>query len=417
MLGKGLESLIPKKKQRIDDQQPQPGEEKFLSSKPPQPTEHDLRPQSESVGEDSERSRWTERRGLRERKFSSPQEEDFIPSQTNQPQEADDASLNQQPQPGEEKFLSSKPPQPTEHDLRPQSESVGEDSERSRWTERRGLRERKFSSPQDAIFHIEVEKIKPNPHQPRRDFNEESLKELAASIREFGILQPLVISKIEKETDFGANVEYQLIAGERRLMAAKMLGWERVPTIIKKIGQKSNQLEIAITENLQRTDLNPIETGRAYAKLQDEFGLTQREIATRLGKSRETIANTLRLLNLPSEIQEALAKNQINESQARLLLVIEEPTQQQNLFQEILNNNLSVRELRQKISGKRQGTRDKEQGVTVDPEIVNLQEKLAELLGADVKINPPKIIITFYSPEEIQGIIEKLSPNDKTNLT
>jgi len=100
-----------------------------------------------------------------------------------------------------------------------------------------------------------------------------------------------------------------------------------------------------------------------------------------------------------------------------LLLVIEEPTQQQNLFQEILNNNLSVRELRQKISGKRQGTRDKEQGVTVDPEIVNLQEKLAELLGADVKINPPKIIITFYSPEEIQGIIEKLSPNDKTNLT
>jgi len=281
---------------------------------------------------------------------------------------------------------------------------------------------RKVSAATEAIFHIETDKIKPNPHQPRRDFNEESLKELAASIREFGILQPLIVSKIEKEVETGTQVEYQLIAGERRLMAAKMLGWERVPAIIKNISQKSEQLAMAIIENLQRTNLNPIETARAYAKLQDEFGLTQREIAAKIGKSRETIANTLRLLNLPSEIQEAVVKNQINESQARLLLIIEDLTQQQNLFQELLANNLSVRELRSRIRGNKQPITNNQQQITIDPEILNLQEKLTELLGAQVKINPPatgekggKIVITFYSPEEIQGIINKLTMTDDNN--
>jgi len=267
---------------------------------------------------------------------------------------------------------------------------------------------------QDAIFHIEVDKIKPNPYQPRRNFDENALKELAASIQEFGILQPLVVSKIEKETETGTSVEYELIAGERRLMAAKMLGWERVPAIIRKISQKSEQLELAVIENLQRTDLNPIETARAYAKLQEQFGITQREIAQRLGKSRETVANTLRLLNLPTEIQDAVTKNQINESQARLLLIIEEPVQQKNLFNELLNNNLSVRQLRQRVGKKeKQETSDKQQ-VAVDPEINMLQEKLIELLSAPVKIEKSgdggKIIITFYSPEEIQSIIEKLNP-------
>ncbi len=177
----------------------------------------------------------------------------------------------------------------------------------------------------EHIFHLEVEKIKPNPHQPRREFDEELLKDLAASIREFGLLQPIVVSKIEKETDTGTQVEYQLIAGERRLRAAKILGLERVPAIIRSIMKDTEKLEMAIVENLQRENLNAIETARAYAKLQDEFGLTQREVAARLGKSRETIANTLRLLSLPSEIKEAVAKNKINESQARLLLTIEEP--------------------------------------------------------------------------------------------
>lgn len=278
----------------------------------------------------------------------------------------------------------------------------------------------KKTSTADAIFLIEIENIKPNPFQPRKDFNDDSLKELADSIREFGIIQPLIISKIEKETETGTSVEYQLIAGERRLRAAQTLGWEKVPAIIKKIEQKADQLEMAIVENLQRADLTPIETARSYAKLQDEFGLTQREIGTRLGKSRETIANALRLLDLPTEIQDALNKGIINESQARLLLVVSDPLQQQNLFNELLSGNLSVRELRSKI---RQNNLSTNQPTALDIETQYLEEQLAELLSAPVKIHPPrldgesrpgkteqggKVVITFYSPEEIRGMIEKL---------
>ena len=282
----------------------------------------------------------------------------------------------------------------------------------------------------EAVFHVELSKIKPNPHQPRRDFDEESLKELAASIREFGILQPLVVSKIEKETDFGSDVEYQLIAGERRWRAAQMLGLERVPVIVKNVAKDSERLEMAIVENLQRSDLNPIETARAYAKLQDVFGLTQREVASRLGKSRETIANSLRLLNLPQEIQDALAKGKINESQARLLLTVEEAPTQKALLEDLLNNNLSVRELRGRIRKNRPSSDQQSDFAAagellkaVDPEILNFQEQLAELLGAQVKIEKTdksgKIIITFYSPEEIQGIIKKLDNRqnqDQINL-
>ena len=374
-LGKGLSSLIPKK---TNIQQP-PQEENFATSKSPQPIipleekpavllEKNQQPNKEEVG------------GFRAEALGAP------PSLV--------------------------------------SDEVGIGGARAqaaarRWSEPTAGSVRKPATD-TAIFHIEVDKIKPNPHQPRRNFDETALKELAASIQEFGILQPLVVSKIEKENEMGTSVEYELIAGERRLMAAKMLGWERVPAIIRKIFQKSEQLELAVIENLQRENLNPVETARAYAKLQDEFGITQREIATRLGKSRETIANTLRLLNLPTEIQDAVAKGQINESQARLLLIIEEPLQQQNLFKELLNNSLSVRQLRQRVGKKGKQTTSDMQHTTVDPEIVDLQEKLTELLGADVKINPPagveksgKIVITFYSPEEIQGIIDKISSNDK----
>lgn len=267
----------------------------------------------------------------------------------------------------------------------------------------------------ESIFHIEVEKIKPNPHQPRRDFNPESIKELAESIREHGIIQPLLVSKLEKDTETGTSVEYQLIAGERRLQAAKMIGLERVPAIIRKLTQKSEGLELAIIENLQRADLNSIETARAYSKLQDEFNLTQREIAARLGKSRETIANALRLLNLPSEIQEAVSQNQINESQARLLLAVNDINEQQKLFNEILNQNLSVREIRSRVNKTGQQQTANSQQKTIDPETINLEEQLKELLGAPVKIerkdNSGKIIITFYSSEEIQGIIQKLNPH------
>ncbi len=268
----------------------------------------------------------------------------------------------------------------------------------------------------NAVFQIETDKIKPNPYQPRKNFDEESLKELAASIREFGIIQPIVVSKIEKETENGTAVEYQLIAGERRLLAAKMAGLERIPAIIRRVSHGQEQMELAIVENIQRANLNPIETARAYARLSDEFRLTQREIAVRVGKSRETIANVLRLLNLPTEIQNAVAENKINESQARLLLMIDDANQQKIFFGDLLNKNLSVRELRGKIRkiNQRPETGD-ERPKIIDPEIHDLEERLKDLFGAPVKIEKSgdegKIIISFYSPEEIKGIIEKIKFN------
>ncbi len=370
MLGKGLESLIPKKQNIQSPQQNQ------------QTSQQQPLKEVDNFRKDDERN-------LAPKKSVSEAERAWFPSEERE----------------------------SEAESQGASASLGRETPSFRGAR---LSSKKLSA-EDSIFYIETEKIKPNPHQPRRDFNEESLKELASSIREHGIIQPIVVSKIENETDFGTTVEYQLIAGERRLRAAKLAGLERVPTIIKNIIKDAEHLELAIIENLQRADLNSIETARAYAKLQDVFGLTQREVAQRLGKSRETIANTLRLLNLPTEIQEAVARNKINESQARLLLIISDPLQQQNLFNEIISSNLSVRELRNRIKKPAQSSILNPQSlIQIDPEIHHLQEQLAELLSAKVKIEPfgntqgkgGKIIIDFYSPEEIEGIIKKLLPGN-----
>ncbi len=264
------------------------------------------------------------------------------------------------------------------------------------------------------IFHIEVEKIKPNPYQPRKVFDEAQLRELAASIAEFGILQPLVVSKIEHVTEHGTEVEYQLIAGERRLLASKMVGLPRVPVVVRRVPEEREKLELAIVENLQRANLNAIETARAYAKLQDQFGLTQREVAARLGKSREVVANTVRLLGLPSNIQEAISQGVLSESQGRLLLAIAEPMQQQTLFEDIIRNNLSVRELKNRIGrlgGKSQVTGHGSQ-VETDPETQAYQQQLELFFGTKVRLERKgasgKIEIEFYSPDDLRGILEKL---------
>ncbi|MCP6720309.1 MAG: ParB/RepB/Spo0J family partition protein [Patescibacteria group bacterium] len=254
---------------------------------------------------------------------------------------------------------------------------------------------------QDAVFHIEVEKIKPNPYQPRRDFNEESLAELAQSIRELGIIQPLIVTKVEKETETGADVEYQLVAGERRLMAAKLAGLERVPAVVKQINLHRAKLEIALVENIQRSNLNSLERARGYARLQDEFGLTQRDISTRVGKSRETVANTLRLLNLPTQIQEALAQNKINESQARTLLAISDISEQNRIFQNLLAGQVSV-----------QGIREEQESRSADPEKKYWERRLEEHFGAPVKVmrrnGKGKMVVRFHSNEEWRGILDKL---------
>jgi len=265
-------------------------------------------------------------------------------------------------------------------------------------------------SKSESVFQIETEKIKPNPYQPRRDFREEELRELSQSIREFGIIQPLIVSKIIKETEFGAEVHYQLIAGERRLLAAKILGLERVPAIVKDIDAERMKLEMALIENLQRSDLNPLEAARAYARLQDEFGLLQREIAVRVGKSREVIANTLRLLNLPLEIQEALRQGKINESQARTLLSINDAGEQKRVFENLLHQKMSVRALREEAIKPK----------IIDPEQNYWERRLEEKLGAPVKLikqgDKGKVIVQFYSEEEYRALLDKLLGNSKEEI-
>jgi ParB family chromosome partitioning protein len=271
-------------------------------------------------------------------------------------------------------------------------------------------REKRNKIETESVFHIEIEKIKPNPFQPRKVFSEDQIRELANSIREFGILQPLVVTKVVKETESGTEVNYQLIAGERRLIAAKILGFERVPVIIRNFEDKREKLEAALIENLQRENLNPIEEARAYARLQDDFGLTQREIAIRVGKSREVVANRLRLLKLPSDIQLALANGKINESQARVLLAASDPQLQTQAFADFANEKLRVRGLEEKIKRPK----------FIDPQIQYWARKLEETLGVPVKISKHggrgKMVIQFFSDEEWRGILQKLlgeNPNEE----
>ena len=271
------------------------------------------------------------------------------------------------------------------------------------------------SEKKDYIFYLEVEKIKPNPYQPRRNFEPESLKELANSIKEYGILEPLVVTRIQKETEQGLDVEYQLIAGGRRLEAAKLIGVLRVPAIIKEIDD-AGALAMALIENLQRQDLNPIERARAFARLVEEFRLTHHEVAQRLGKSREFVTNTLRLLKLSSEIQQIIEQGKLSEAHARLLLVIENPEQQKTFLQEILNKELSVKEATEIIKNlENQGRILTSRRLRKQPapaEAKFLAEKLEEKLGTKVGVKTRKhggeILIPFHSSEDLSNLQRKL---------
>jgi len=303
-------------------------------------------------------------------------------------------------------------PKEEEHSLTTEiPPEIGQDEEsyQSEESERQG-EEPKIEG---TVFQIEIDKIEPNPHQPRKDFNENSLRELATSIREFGVLQPLVVSKVEGESDTGLNVHYELVAGERRLKAAEIAGLHTVPVIVRKETGDREKLELAVIENIQRSDLNPIEFARAVARLQDEFGLTQREISTRLGKSREVIANAVRLLGLPTEIQNAVAEGKISESHARLLLSIGDQALQSEVFEEILKFNLNVRETDARIKRGRGAKIESRDSITqINPEIESLKGRLEEFLGTKVNLKSSgssgKLTINFYSPEELEMIVDKV---------
>lgn len=283
----------------------------------------------------------------------------------------------------------------------------------------------------DSIFWIEVDKIEPNPYQPRREFNELELKSLADSIRQYGVLQALVVTRKEyQKPDGGLGVKYELIAGERRLRASKLAGLREVPVLIK-AGEDDDllKLELAIIENIQREDLNPIDRARAFDRLVKEFGFKHAVIAKKVGKSREYVSNTLRLLSLPSDMQEALSQGKITEGHTRpLLMLIDRPEEMNVLFKEIMIKKLTVRET-EAIARRIAYDKVRKKKLAYDPELVDLEEKLREKLGTRVQIERKetggKVMIDFFSNEDLRSLIaliessnadiQATNPNEKLN--
>jgi ParB family chromosome partitioning protein len=253
------------------------------------------------------------------------------------------------------------------------------------------------------IEEIEVERIEPNRFQPRMAFEPHKMSELVASIKEKGIIQPIIVRR--------SGDGYELVAGARRLRAAQEAGLKRIPAIIKEI-RENESLEVALIENIQRQDLNPIEEAEAYQKLISHFHLTHEEIATRVGKDRSSITNSLRLLQLPPQIQGWVREGRISSGHARALLGLESTLEQMDVGERIIEGELSVRQTESLI---RRIKKDKKRGlrsVKKDPSIERCEEELMGLLGTKVMIEPGRkrgrIIIEYYSLEDLERIVEAL---------
>jgi ParB family chromosome partitioning protein len=262
---------------------------------------------------------------------------------------------------------------------------------------------------------IPIADIRPNPHQPRRFFDEERIAELAESVRRQGILQPLIVRKLDQG--------YELIIGERRLRAAQRAGLDRVPVIVKE-ATDAESMEMALVENIQREELTPIEEALAYRQLMDELHLTQEEVAARVGKSRPVITNLLRILNLPDEIKDEVDRGHLSVGHARALLALEAPEQQVDMARQIMRHGLSVRETETLVA---QHTVRPEGPALLEPppapspddsmirrniHIVALEEELTRTFGTKVRLRPKKrggrIEIEYYSNEELEGIVNRL---------
>jgi len=271
----------------------------------------------------------------------------------------------------------------------------------------------------DSIFWIETEKIKPNPYQPRREFEEKALRDLAESIRMYGVLQPLVVTRKEvPKSDGGFSVEYELISGERRLRASKLVGIATLPAIIRTDADDSRiKLELAIIENLQREDLNPVDRARSFERLAKEFHLKHTDIAAKIGKSREYVSNSLRILALPEEIVTALSEGKISEGHTRPLLMLSDRKEEQaTLFREIMVKHVTVREselIARKIAVERARKPERK----FNPEILEFEKKIGETLGTRVHVehrqNGGKIMIDFFSEDDLKNILA-LMTNTKT---
>ena len=256
---------------------------------------------------------------------------------------------------------------------------------------------------------IELDRIKPNPFQPRQSFDDGRLQELALSIKEHGVLQAVVVSP-------SSEGDYILVAGERRCRAAKIAGLRAIPAVVKMLDRKA-MLEIALIENLQREDLNPVEEAQAYRRLMQEYNYTQEELARRIGRSRPSIANSIRLLSLQTEVMDLLIKGEITAGQVRPLLSISDPRQQYEAAMQIIEEGLSAREaekLATLINTRVRKERNQDHSGAQDPLHAELQLQIQRCLGTKVRFKQGKsggtIEIFYYSEEDLERLVSKLLP-------
>lgn len=257
------------------------------------------------------------------------------------------------------------------------------------------------------VTEINLKDIKKNPYQPRKNIDDEKLKEMLQSIREHGVIQPVLVRKVDQG--------YELVAGERRMRAAQLAKLEKIPAVIRDFNE-NEMLEISLIENIQRENLNPLEEAEAYKRLMEEFGFNQEKIAERLGKSRPVIANTLRLLSLEEKVKSYLKEGKISAGHARALASIEEMELQREVAEEILKKNLTVRKVEEVLQQLKKKKEKEEipppKKPKADPFLLDLEEKLCRYFGTKVKIvegkNKGKVEIEYYSPGELERIAEKL---------
>lgn len=253
---------------------------------------------------------------------------------------------------------------------------------------------------ESADLSVAIYRIRPNPRQPRTEFDEHHLTELVASIRTQGVIQPLLV----RRTPDG---DYELVAGERRLRAAERAGLTHVPVFVREISD-GESLELALVENIQRDDLSPLEEAAAYQRLVSEFGHTQEQVAERVGKSRPAVANALRLLRLPDAIKKDLARGRLSAGHARVLLSIDDPDAQLRAAKQIQARQMSVRDAEHLASARKAPTR----ATARDPNRVALERELSAALGTRVRITPKgkggSIEIEFYSAEELEGLVDRI---------
>lgn len=266
-----------------------------------------------------------------------------------------------------------------------------------------------------GAIEVEIGRIEPNPLQPRRQMDETRLEELVDSIREHGVIQPIVVTRLEPGDGDLGGTRYRLIAGQRRWQAAKRAGLARVPAVVREATPRE-LLELALVENVQRADLNPIEEASAYQQLAEEFGLTQDEIGRRVAKNRVTVSNTLRLLQLPARVQQAIVDGALSEGHARALLALRDRAAQEQAAEDVVQRGLSVRETEELVRrlAANEMTPRARRLPAASTEAREIEERFRDALGTRVSLSRSKrggrLVIYYYDDEQLQSIYDRLTP-------